>query len=128
MSASVLWLLSGLTEPLPAVARYVLFGVGVLALLLRWRGVVDFPVPQNARQIPQEVFAQHPARAAVRFGFELGTGVRTYLPSSLPYVPALAILLLRPPWLGAVALGLGFGVARGALPAWYELRRRRSVE
>lgn len=128
MSATVLWLLSGLTEPIPAPVRYALFGLAVLALLLRWRGWLRFPVPQNARQIPQDVFARHPAKAALRFGFELGTGVRTYLPSSLPYLGVLIILLLRPPYLGALAIGLGFGLARGVLPTVYELRRRRSVQ
>jgi hypothetical protein len=119
-------LLSGLTEPIPAPVRYALFGLAIGALLLRRLGWLRFPVPQNARQIPQDVFAQHPTKAAARFGFELGTGVRTYLPSSLPYLGVLIILLLRPPYLGALAIGLGFGLARGLVPVAYEIRRRRA--
>ena len=48
-------------------------------------------------------------------------------PSALPYVPALGILLLRPPLVGALAVGLGFGLTRGVLPTIYEIRRRRSA-
>ena len=88
-----------------------------MALVLRSRGRLSFPLPQAARQIPREVFDRHPLSSATRFGFALGTGVRTYLVSPIPYVPALAILLLGPPLIGALALGLGFGLSRGVVPA-----------
>jgi hypothetical protein len=126
LSATVLWLLSGLTAPIPDAVRYGLFAVALVAFGLRWRGWLRFPVPQNARQISQELFTRHPVRAAAQFGFELGTGVRTYVTNTLAFVPALWILLLRPSYLGAVVLSLGFGIARGVLPAAYEVRRRRS--
>lgn len=103
----------------------MLFGLALAALVLRARGVLSFPLPQAARQIPREVFDRHPTSAAARFGFAMGTGVRTYLVSPVPYAPALAILLLRPPLVGALALGLGFGLARGLLPASYAFRPRR---
>jgi hypothetical protein len=125
LSATVLWLLSGLTAPIPAGVRYGLFAAAMVAFALRWRGWLQFPVPQNARQISQELFTRHPVRAAAQFGFELGTGVRTYVTNTLAFVPVLWILLLRPTYLGAVVLSLGFGIARGVLPAAYELRRRR---
>jgi len=125
LSATVLWLLSGLTEPIPASVRIAAFALALAALALRWRGWLEFPVPQNARQISQSLFSRHPLRAAGQFGFELGTGVRTYVTSSLAFVPPLWILLLRPSYLGAVALSLGFGVARGLLPVAYEVRRRQ---
>ena len=63
--------------------------------------MLSFPLPQAARQIPREVFDRHPLSSSTRFGFALGTGVRTYLVSPVPYVPALAILLLGPPLIGA---------------------------
>ena len=121
-----LWLLSGLSQPLPPVARGALFGAGLLALALRHQGVVSFPLPQAARQISRDVFDRHPLSAAARFGFALGTGVRTYLVSPLPYAPALGILLLGPPLVGAVALGLGFGLARGLVPTARAVRTGRS--
>jgi hypothetical protein len=127
MSATVLWLLSGLTAPVPAAVRYALFGAALVAFGLRWRGWLPFPVPQNARQISQELFTRHPIRAAAQFGCELGTGVRTYVTNTLAFVPALWILLLQPTYVGAVILSLGFGIARGVLPAAYEVRRRRET-
>ena len=123
-----LWLLSGLSAPLPAVARGALFAAAVTGLVLRSLDVVAFPLPQAARQIPREVFDRHPLRSATQFGFALGTGVRTYLVSPLPYVPALAILLLGPPLVGALAMGFGFGLSRGVLPAtavWRQHHRGR---
>jgi hypothetical protein len=128
LSATVLWLSSGLLAPIPAPVRYALFGLALLAFVLRWRGWISFPVPENRRQIPQDLFTRHPVRAAGQFGFELGTGVRTYVTSTIAYVPVLWILLLQPPYLGAVALSLGFGFARGVLPAAYEVRRRRTAD
>jgi hypothetical protein len=122
-----LWLLSGLSEPLPEPARWAVFALAVVALVLQARDVISFPLPQAARQIPREVFDRQPASAAARFGFALGTGVRTYMVSPVPYVPALAILLLAPPLVGALALGVGFGVARGLVPAGRTLQRRRAV-
>lgn len=122
-----LWLLSGLGSPLPGVAQGVLLTGALLALALRSRGVLSFPLPQAARQIPREVFDLHPLESATRFGFALGTGVRTYLVSPLPYVPALAIVLLGPPLVAALAIGFGFGLSRGLVPAGRAVRRRRSA-
>jgi len=99
----------------------------VVALVLRSREVLAFPLPQAARQIPREVFDRHPLSSASRFGFALGTGVRTYLVSPVPYVPALAILLLGPPLIGALALGLGFGLSRGLVPAARAIRPRATT-
>lgn len=122
-TALVLWSLSGLTEPFPAPVRVGLLVAFGLALALRSRGVVSFPLPQAARQIPREVFLTHPVRAALRFGYPFGTGVRTYLVATPPYAVAAAILLLRPPLPAALALGAGFGLARGLLPLTYRYRR-----
>ena len=97
-----------------------------MALVLRSRGLLSFPLPQAARQIPREVFDRHPLSSASRFGFAMGTGVRTYLVSPVPYVPALAILLLGPLLIGALALGLGFGLSRGLVPAARAVRRPRT--
>ena len=51
---------------------------------------------------------------AFRFGFELGTGVRTYIPSTAPYILLLVIVATNPPLGLALAAGLGFGVGRAA--------------
>jgi hypothetical protein len=113
-SALVLWLASGLVAPVPAGWRYgiVLFA-GVVAVL-RDLGVVTLRLPQNARQIPQDVLRTGLVRGALQFGFELGTGVRTYVSASVPYVFALALLLTGQRWQVAVLAGLGFGAGRAA--------------
>ncbi|HZN71769.1 MAG TPA: hypothetical protein VFC00_08850 [Micromonosporaceae bacterium] len=97
----------------PAVWRWVLLAA-VAALLLRELGLVRFWLPQNARQVPEHVRRHGRFFGPLRFGFEVGTGVRTYAPSALPYGAALAVLLLAGP-LAALTAGLGFGLGRSAM-------------
>jgi hypothetical protein len=44
----------------------------------------------------------------------MGSGVRTHMPSNLPYLPLMATLLVGS-WTAAVAAGLGFGLGRAAM-------------
>jgi hypothetical protein len=114
LSALVLFLLSGLFSPLPPLGLVVVAfaAIGVL----RDAGVLRFPLPQNVRQIPQDVLRRHLVRGSLQFGFELGTGVRTYVSSTAPYVLAAALLLTSPGIVGAVLAGAGFGLGRAATP------------
>jgi hypothetical protein len=99
---------------LPAPARYALFSLVALPVLLREVGLVRFPVPQNARLVPEDV--QHLRRwGALQFGFEMGTGMRTYSPSALPHL-VLAAVLLVVPLPAAFALAAGFALGRLAMP------------
>jgi hypothetical protein len=107
---------SGLLAPVPAGVRRVALVAVALLGLLRELGVVRLPLPQNARQIPQEVLHRDRLRGSARFGFELGTGVRTYVSATAPYVLAAAVLLLGQDPAAAVAAGLGFGAGRAATP------------
>ena len=77
-------------------------------------GVLPFRLPQNARQVPSSIIARTDGSGALQFGFEMGTGLRTFLPSHLPYVAAAAVLFLTP-WWAAPAVGAGFGVGRIAM-------------
>ncbi|MGH3661837.1 MAG: hypothetical protein ACRDTQ_08255, partial [Micromonosporaceae bacterium] len=95
--------------------RLAVVAVAVLGVL-RETGLTPVPLPQNRRQIPQDVLRRGVARGAAQFGFELGTGVRTYVPASAPYVLALAVLLVGQQLHVAVLAGLGFGVGRAAAP------------
>ncbi len=117
LTATVLWLLSGLAEPLPVTAREAaVLGVAALAVL-RDCGVLRVPLPQNPRQVPQEVLLRSWHRGALRFGFELGTGVRTFLSASAPYAVAAALLLGGPTLVGtALPARLGFGAGRALAP------------
>lgn len=116
MSGAGLGLMSGLTSPLPTGWRWA--GVAGIALLgvLRELGLVRVRLPQNSRQIPQDVLQRHPLTGAFRFGVELGTGVRTYVSASAPYVLAGALLLAGQRPAAALLAGLGFGAGRAATP------------
>ncbi|MFI6822712.1 hypothetical protein ACIBJE_17425 [Micromonospora sp. NPDC050187] len=111
-----LGLLSGLSAPLPPSVRYA--GIVVVAVvgLLRELGLVRIRLPQNARQVPQDVLQRNPRRGALQFGFEMGTGVRTYVSSSAPYVLAAALLLVGQRLEVVVLAGVGFGVGRAFTP------------
>jgi hypothetical protein len=116
----VLGLAAGLAAPLPVAGRqWAVLAVAGLGLL-RELGVLRVPLPQNTRQVPQDVLGRHLVRGALQFGFELGTGVRTYVSATAPYVLAVAVLLaagLPAGGLPAATLaGLGFGAGRAATP------------
>jgi hypothetical protein len=121
---SALWLLSGLAHPLPAaagmVAAVIVAALGVLREVMpviRRGADGRVRLPQNARQIPAAVLRHRLRAGALRFGFELGTGVRTYLSSSAPHVVAVILLLTHPPPVGFLAAGAGFGLGRAATAA-----------
>ncbi|MGC5330402.1 hypothetical protein [Micromonospora sp. DT62] len=116
LSGSVLGLLSGLSAPLPVPWRYAgIVAVAVLGLL-REVGLVPIRLPQNARQVPQDVLQRSLRRGALQFGFEMGTGVRTYVSASAPYVLAVALLLGGQRLHVAMLAGIGFGVGRAMTP------------
>ncbi|MDT0530530.1 hypothetical protein RM555_16175 [Micromonospora sp. DSM 115977] len=116
LSGLVLGLLSGLSAPLPVPWRYAgIVAVAVLGLL-REVGLVPIRLPQNARQVPQDVLQRSLRRGALQFGFEMGTGVRTYVSASAPYVLAVALLLGGQRLPVAMLAGIGFGVGRAMTP------------
>ncbi|MGP4110799.1 hypothetical protein ACTWP5_07765 [Streptomyces sp. 4N509B] len=116
LTATALWLLSGLASAVPETGRLGL--VAALALLgaLRDADLVRVPLPQNARQIPQDVLQRNLVRGTLQFGFELGTGVRTYVSASAPYAMAVAVLLCGGSPAAALLAGLGFGLGRALTP------------
>lgn len=112
LSAAVIWLLSGLAAPLPPGVRTAVILAAAALGAAREFGLVRIPLPQNARQIPPEVLQTRLRLGSLQFGFELGTGVRTYVSAGSPYVLALA-LLLGPQGLPVTLLaGAAFGAGR----------------
>lgn len=112
LTSAVLWLLSGLTAPLPAAVRTgAIIGVAALGVA-RDAGWVRVPLPQNARQIPQEVLRRRVRLGTLQFGFELGTGVRTYVSASAPYVLALSLPLSHQGPVATILTGAAFGAGR----------------
>lgn len=102
-----------LRGPVPVVLRFVVASVIVAALLLRELGIARFPVPQNARLVPQFV-TRVPFWGAVQFGAEMGTGMRTFSPTGLPHVIAVAVLLFAS-WPEAILAGAGFAGGRALM-------------
>lgn len=98
----------------PVLPRQVLFAALALVVLGRELGLWHFPVPENRRLVPERV--QHLREwGALQFGFEMGTGMRTYSPSALPHLCAAALVLVTP-LPGALALAAGFAAGRLAMP------------
>ena len=116
LSGLVLGLLSGLFAPLPAAARHLAVVALALVGLLREAGVVPLRLPQNTRQVPQDVLQRSLLRGALQFGVELGSGVRTYVSATAPYVLAAAVLLSALPLPVALLAGAGFGAGRAVTP------------
>ena len=113
----------------PGPVRAVVFGAAALVVLGRELGLWRFRVPENARLVPEDV--QHQGHwGALQFGFEMGTGMRTYSPSALPHL-ALAAVVIVVPLPAAFAVAAGFAAGRWAMPvlsngwsddgAWTEL-------
>lgn len=101
-------------EFVPAPARWSVFGALALAVLGREFGLWSFRVPENARLVPENV-AHLGEWGALQFGFEMGTGMRTYSPSALPHLTLVAVFLVIP-FAPAFALAAGFAAGRLAMP------------
>jgi hypothetical protein len=71
-------------------------------------------LPHRRAQVPSTVIAASGDAGALRFGFEMGCGVRTHMPSNLPYLPLMAVLMVGS-WVAAAVAGLGFGLGRAAM-------------
>jgi hypothetical protein len=98
----------------PAPARLLLLGAVALAVVLRESGLLWFPVPQNARLVPEDVQLLR-RYGAWQFGFEMGTGMRTYSPSALPHLVLVAVVLVVP-FPAAFAVAAGFAAGRFVMP------------
>jgi hypothetical protein len=107
--------LGSLVRPvLPPAVRVSLVLAVALFVLAGECGVHRVTLPHRRAQVPSTVIASGGAAGALRFGFEMGCGVRTHLPSNLPYLPLVAVFLVST-WPAALAAGLGFGLGRVAM-------------
>lgn len=98
----------------PGIAVAVTTIVAIVVLAAREFGLVRFPLPQNARLVPDTVFRHGRFFGPLQFGLEMGTGMRTYVPSSLPYALLILVAGLADP-LTAIATGAAFGLGRAAM-------------
>jgi hypothetical protein len=91
-----------------------MFAALSVVVAAREAGLVSFRVPENARLVPERV-RDLGEYGALQFGFEMGTGMRTYSPSALPHLTLLAVITVVP-FTGAFVLAAGFAVGRFAMP------------
>src|SRR6185295_3548470 len=101
-------------SPVPWPVRVGLLGAWYLVLIGREAGVVRLRLWENRRLVPETVFRLGRFLGPFQFGLEMGTGVRTYLPTGLPYLLAAAIALFAGAPTALVA-GLGFGLGRAVM-------------
>jgi hypothetical protein len=115
LSALVLTVAGSLLRaPLPALLCWAVVAAALGAVLLRETGVWSFRLPENRRLVPETVFRLGRHLGPLQFGFEMGTGARTYLPSGLPYVAAIAVALTAS-LPAALCAGAGFGLGRALM-------------
>ena len=115
MTASTLWILSGLAQPVPELGRMALVVLVAIGILLADFKVVRLSLPDPNRQVPRSIFERGRHFAAIQFGFELGSGVRTYISAGSPYLLALALLLLSPSYGVSMLAGACFGLGRALI-------------
>jgi hypothetical protein len=110
--------------PVPAGARPWVVAAAAVPVLAAELGLLRLRLPQNARQVPQFVTGV-PFWGPLQFGAEMGTGMRTYSPSGLPHLAALALLLLGS-WPAGLAAGAGFATGRALMTLGFLGTRDRS--
>ncbi|MGA7733367.1 MAG: hypothetical protein WCD37_19060 [Chloroflexia bacterium] len=116
------WVLSGFAQPLSTEVRLVLLVIVAVFFWLSKHGPLSgiISLPESRRLIPAEVFGGSMIRGAYRFGLELGTGLRTYVPSVAPYILVLVVLLTQLTLANALLVAIGFGFGR-AIPLMMQL-------
>jgi hypothetical protein len=104
-----------LLRPLaPQGVRALLLVGAAIVILVTEMGWLQLELPQNRRQVPIWVVRAGSRNGALQFGYELGTGLRTYVPSSLPHL-ALVAILLQANWAQGLLAGMAFGAGRAAM-------------
>jgi len=98
----------------PQTARLVLLGLVTAVALACDVRVLPFRMPQNSRLVPSTILARSDGTGALQFGFEMGTGLRTFMPTHLPYV-LVGVALLGAEWWLSPLLGACFGVGRALM-------------
>jgi hypothetical protein len=96
-----------------ASLRIAVVCVTSILVLVDAFGQRSIPFPANNRQVPQSVQHREPQLGALLFGFEMGTGMRTFSPTGLPHLGLVAAICVAP--IGAIPLAIGFATGRSAM-------------
>lgn len=107
-----LFFLSGLVRWIPEGPRLVGVALAAIGAAAIDRGYLSLHLPQRKGMIPPERFAGSLARGMFLFGAELGTGVRTYLPSAAAHVVALLMFAWAPSIMAVVTMAAGWALGR----------------
>jgi hypothetical protein len=117
----------------PDLGRVLALAALAVFVLAGEFGLHRVALPHRRAQVPASVVGVGAQSGALQFGFEMGTGVRTHMPSNLPYLPLAAVLLIAT-WPQALLAGAGFGLGRAWMalgrhysraPEWWDARWRR---
>lgn len=110
-----------LLGPLEEARLGLLLGTGVIvALAVLWPRLGQY-IPERQEQVARALLPVHGRTgAALRWGFALGLGVRTYIVTPGMYLVLVAAATQSSPLAGALVC-LGYGLARGATIALLSL-------
>ena len=111
ISLVVLFFLSGFFRWLPLEVRLVL-AVACAAACFGLTITGNSNLPQNRRMIPRSRFRSRAVLGFFWFGVELGTGVRTFLPTPAPHLIASLTVLGLLAWPNLLAISVGWGLGR----------------
>lgn len=94
-----------------SVVSLCVLAVGSILLVVREAGIWNFPLPENKRLVPESVFRFGPFLGSMQFGIEMGSGVRTFVTSTVPYF-LLVSIVVYPTLFGGVTAAFGFAAGR----------------
>lgn len=117
-SASLVALLPRASE---TAVRLALLAAASVVLVVNLVGLGN-RLPQNRRLVPASVLGKATTAPALQFGFEMGTGLRTFSPSGLPLAAAL-VGMASGSLLAGLVVWLGFGIGRAAYAIGRNLAR-----
>lgn len=109
-TTSFIWVLSGLLSKTSLDVRLWTLGVVAAIALLREVGAIRLATPTTSYMIPQSRFWDSRTLGSLWFGVELGLGFRTRIYNFGPYLLAVLVLLLSPPFSAVVALSSGWAI------------------
>ena len=107
--------IGGIVSPVPSAPRIWLAAVTLAVMLGFELAGRPLNLPQSRRLVPQDVIRRSDVEGPLQFGFEMGTGVRTFMPTALPHALVVIVVLLGGLGPGILA-GLGFGFGRALMP------------
>lgn len=105
--------MAAILAPLPLAIRAAVSGIALLMSIPSEVLGLGPRLPQTRRLVPERV-ALDGHSGLFQFGFEMGTGVRTFVTSSTPYAVA-GIAALSGSLLYGLLVGLGFGLGRAVV-------------